>query len=397
MIRRFYLLSGLVACALGLYASADTLGVGSANGAAGSTIQLPFNFTNTNQIVGLQLDLITSVSTVHAGLAATPSSGLIVSSREISAGRQRVVLCSPTNATLPSNLLLNIPLTLSATSPAGGPSVIVRNIILTNRQGQTFTPSLNYKALDQWRQQHFSVTEQADASLIGDDKDPDGDGVPNLLEFLMGTDPRAKNASGTLQSAIAPQQVACLTMTFRSARNLSGTQFFVESSKDLMTWSNSGVALSPTGVTDAATLEYRAALPMAGEPKQFLRIRAKRTNGISQPGDEADPDGDGIPSLLELVMGTNPGVRNSQSPFQSGFGSPAIPCLSMTYRAAKNITAAQLFVESSKDLQTWTRNGITLTPTGAEDAATIEYRAYVPIVGEPKRFLRLSAIRTPGN
>jgi hypothetical protein len=44
--------------------------------------------------------------------------------------------------------------------------------------------------LEDWRGVHFSQTEITDPTLAGDNADPDGDGIGNLLEFLLGTAPR---------------------------------------------------------------------------------------------------------------------------------------------------------------------------------------------------------------
>jgi hypothetical protein len=43
---------------------------------------------------------------------------------------------------------------------------------------------------DAWRFDHFSTTELNDLNVSGPNGDPDGDNVPNLHEFIGGTDPR---------------------------------------------------------------------------------------------------------------------------------------------------------------------------------------------------------------
>jgi hypothetical protein len=275
-MRKAALLISLLGIAL---VQADTLALGSANAAPGAVISLPFNFTNTNQIVGMQFDLKFPVALVEVGNAAPPSGGLVAESKEIAPGQRRIVVFSPTNSLLPSDLILNILLTLLPASPSGGPTVTVRNIIFTNRQGQTFTPTLNYKVLDVWRQQYFTETEREDGNLIGDNKDPDADGVPNLLEFLQGTNPRVKNASLPTQAALAGEPIPSLTLTFRAAKNVSAAQLSVQGSRDLQSWNGDGITLTPTGVEDAATMEYQATLPIAGQPMQFLRLVGTRTPG----------------------------------------------------------------------------------------------------------------------
>ena len=261
------------------HSSADTLTLGSTNVAAGTVISLPFSFTNTNQIVGMQFDLAFPTTLVESGSAVSSASGFTVESREIATGQRRVVVFSPTNEILPNDALTSIPLTLLPASPSGGPTVTVRNIILTNRQGQTFTPTLNYPALDAWRQLYFTEAERANAALIGDDKDADDDGIPNLLEFLQGSNPRLKEPEKAPKPTLTTGGSPALKLTFRSAKNVTAAQLTVEGGNNLQTWSGTGITLTPTGIEDVTTLEYEATLPVAGEAKQFLRLVGTRTAG----------------------------------------------------------------------------------------------------------------------
>lgn len=43
----------------------------------------------------------------------------------------------------------------------------------------------------QWKATHFDAVELADPTISGDHADPDGDGIPNLLEFALGGDPKS--------------------------------------------------------------------------------------------------------------------------------------------------------------------------------------------------------------
>lgn len=44
-----------------------------------------------------------------------------------------------------------------------------------------------------WKKRHFTEEEQNDSSVSGQLRDPDKDGIPNLREFLHGTDPRKRD------------------------------------------------------------------------------------------------------------------------------------------------------------------------------------------------------------
>jgi len=41
-----------------------------------------------------------------------------------------------------------------------------------------------------WRKEHFNESELLDPGISGPDADPDGDGIPNLMEYAMGLNPR---------------------------------------------------------------------------------------------------------------------------------------------------------------------------------------------------------------
>ena len=60
----------------------------------------------------------------------------------------------------------------------------------------------NYQA---WMQSEFTVIEQADESISSRSADPDDDGVSNLFEFSMGTNPKVRNLKGYLNPLILIQ------------------------------------------------------------------------------------------------------------------------------------------------------------------------------------------------
>ncbi|MBL9181074.1 MAG: hypothetical protein JNN17_02965 [Verrucomicrobiaceae bacterium] len=264
--------------------AADTLSLGSTNAAAGSVLQLPFSFTNTHQIVGMQFDLKFPAGLVEAGsaVAASATTNHVAESREVAAGNRRIVLYSSSNQLLPSDLVLEVPLTLKTGSPQGGPTVNVSNILLTNAQGQTFTPSINRPQLDAWRLANFTEVERNEPTIIGDDRDLDGDGLSNLLEFLMGGNPKQKQASHELLTAqgIDPlDNKRYLTLLFRGGKNITAGTLGVEGSDDLATWNSTGIILTPTGTEDATSIEYEAAIEVDGLTKKFLRLVGARNVG----------------------------------------------------------------------------------------------------------------------
>lgn len=112
----------------------------------------------------------------------------------------------------------------------------------------------------------------ADATTDGD---PDGDGVPNLLEYYQGLDPETSDA--------APPQIRFtgeeLQFEYRRNKALSGITGAVEWTNDLAgapTWSDEDVA--DELLEDFGLYETRRATVLidASEPKKFLRLRVTR-------------------------------------------------------------------------------------------------------------------------
>jgi hypothetical protein len=95
-----------------------------------------------------------------------------------------------------------------------------------------------------------------------------------------------------------------------------------------------------------ATLSYDAWRAKSFSPVEFADPTAS--------GDQADPDDDGIPNLLEYAQGTNPLVLN-EAPKLTASLSMADGGTSLVLNFRRLLLAHELDyrVESSPDLQTW--------------------------------------------
>jgi hypothetical protein len=87
---------------------------------------------------------------------------------------------------------------LTITAPADALAEGNKTLLVTLRPGTNYSVGTLSNAtvqildlpFDGWRFNHFSAAELANVYTSGPDADPDGDNVPNLHEFLGGTDPR---------------------------------------------------------------------------------------------------------------------------------------------------------------------------------------------------------------
>ena len=123
--------------------------------------------------------------------------------------------------------------------------------------------------LASWKLQHFTVPEQGNPAASGDDADPDGDGIVNLLEYAFHLDPKVPSggnpatasSDATYFSIIYPRRIAATDLIYT-----------VEKSLDAIVWSPAApanVILADDGVMQT----IKAQVPRMGATTIFLRIR----------------------------------------------------------------------------------------------------------------------------
>ncbi len=113
-----------------------------------------------------------------------------------------------------------------------------------------------------WRQTNFATL--ADAGDAASSADPDADGLPNLLEYALGQDPRTPSVDGAPAVARNDQ---LLSLTFPAPR--ADLDYLVETTGAL------GSAWTTAGVTQSAPdANGRVSASVAvGESPRFLRLR----------------------------------------------------------------------------------------------------------------------------
>lgn len=130
-----------------------------------------------------------------------------------------------------------------------------------------------------WRVARFSEAELDDVSVSGDAADPDGDGLPNLLEYALGGAPRDASDG----AALAPRLVRAegrIGLAYRPASEVVDLLWSVEWSADLVGWDGTAAAILPPGdgaspatpLSDGEVAVFARAT-LVEVPRQFLRLR----------------------------------------------------------------------------------------------------------------------------
>ena len=129
--------------------------------------------------------------------------------------------------------------------------------------------------IQSWRSSHFTAGELGnaalEATLWGNDADPDSDGRVNLLEYACGTDPRGTDADPT-GFALVSDGGDFITLTYKRNLNATDVNFLVQKADNLTDWSG----VSDTAVSTSGNIETRkATVSRSGFDKLWLRLKVE--------------------------------------------------------------------------------------------------------------------------
>jgi uncharacterized delta-60 repeat protein len=148
---------------------------------------------------------------------------------------------------------------------------------------QTFRVFVRDPHYSEWAAQYFTPTELANSAIGGSTADPNRNGVPNLLEYARGANPKAVDHSRDPQLALTgPPGNQALTLTYYDTIRHNEVVQVVEVSDDLLSWDTSGnqwvmISAEPDldGRTQRVTLQLASPV-LTGTPHKFFRFRATR-------------------------------------------------------------------------------------------------------------------------
>ncbi len=146
-----------------------------------------------------------------------------------------------------------------------------------------------------WKKKMFSATQQNDPSVSGPTADPDGDGVPNILEYAFNLDPlipderddAAKGSGvpqpsrGTYFDDFTQSNADFLVVRYVRRKDAADLIYLPELTLDLSVWRSDYVVedkRAPVGDGTYEIVTLRSLSPMTGpfaEKEQFIRIRVQ--------------------------------------------------------------------------------------------------------------------------
>jgi len=114
-------------------------------------------------------------------------------------------------------------------------------------------------------------------AVLASTADPDGDGVPNLLEYFVGADPSAADARPALR--IESEPAGPRVLRFDRAKAASGVAYRIEASTDLSAWSETDLA-AVVEAEDALLWRMRVDLGVGkAVDRAFWRLRVLQSGG----------------------------------------------------------------------------------------------------------------------
>ena len=129
---------------------------------------------------------------------------------------------------------------------------------------------------DAWKQTNFTTQQLAQSSVSGDLSDPDHDGVPNLIEYGLGTDPNKTSMIGLPTLSTTGDY---LSLTFTRQKWAADITYRIEATGDLTSswteiWSSSSVPYGDgNNASESVTVQDSVSVSSASTHRRFMRLK----------------------------------------------------------------------------------------------------------------------------
>ncbi len=168
----------------------------------------------------------------------------------------------------------------------------------------------------EWQQVVFTAADIAAPEISARNTDPDHDGRTNLMEFALGSNPKASDPSSGF--TVARDAMGHLTLEYRRWKAIEGTVLFPQITSSLGgVWQSGDTRLVPLGTVsidaEREWLTLRDQIDPLSAPKRFIRFLA-----------DTDEDLDGLPDGWELLNGLSPYISTDWNSDVDGDGRNAL-------------------------------------------------------------------------
>jgi len=124
--------------------------------------------------------------------------------------------------------------------------------------------------IENWRNLEFG-TDVNNPTIAGNNADPDGDGIDNLMEYALGLDPNSSDAKTGIYSESTGSELSIIYPRNKDATDLN---YIVEGSDDLNSFSGNQPAVTETILSTVGNIEMvKATVSLGNKTRYFLRLR----------------------------------------------------------------------------------------------------------------------------
>jgi hypothetical protein len=126
-----------------------------------------------------------------------------------------------------------------------------------------------------WQDEVFTLEEQADPTMSGEQASPAGDGISNLMKYAMKLDPKSNGVANLPRSSA---QNGYLNLTYRRNKLASDLTYTVQVTSDLTSaeWQDAGVVISQSDEGEYSMVTVRDIQPMHNQSKRFMRLKVSK-------------------------------------------------------------------------------------------------------------------------
>ncbi len=144
------------------------------------------------------------------------------------------------------------------------------NYVLTNLARATAV--ILDRPINNWLRANFSTAELAQPLISGDSANPDLDGLPNLMEYALGTSPRLLDGNQFVPST----SNGVFTVTYPLSKSAVDVSLTPEWSTNLVTWLTGTNYFKVVNIEDQMTNQIITIQPVSPAASGFFRFRVTR-------------------------------------------------------------------------------------------------------------------------